>query len=53
LVRDTLGDADPENDRLSYLWLLNNSRPAWWQRVAAALPFFYGRAGTICLPGRW
>jgi hypothetical protein len=44
VLRDTLGDADPENDRLTYVWLLNNARPAWWQRIAAATPFFYHRA---------
>jgi hypothetical protein len=46
VLRDTLGDDDPENDRLTYVWLLSNSRPAWWQRAAAAMPFFYHRAGS-------
>src|SRR5262249_33446865 len=45
MLRDTLGDAAPENDKLRYVWLLNNARPTWWQRLAAATPFFYHRAG--------
>jgi len=40
-----MGDGDPENDRLPYVWLPNNARPAWWQRAAAAMPFLYGSAG--------
>src|SRR5580704_15126343 len=46
VLRDTLGDANPENDRIRYVWLLNNARPGWWQQAAAALPFFYSRAAS-------
>jgi len=43
VVRDTLGDANPENDRLRYVWMLTYTSPTWRQRVAAAVPFFYKR----------
>ncbi|HEX8774807.1 MAG TPA: hypothetical protein VF735_14640 [Pyrinomonadaceae bacterium] len=46
VLRDTLGDADTENDRLRYLWMLTYTRPSLTQRLAAALPFFYNRAGN-------
>src|SRR5215207_7568673 len=45
LLRDTLGDADPENDRLRHVWMLTYTRPSAMQRVAAAIPFLYGRVG--------
>lgn len=41
LVRDTLGDKNPENDRLRYLWMLTYTRPSLWQRLAGAVPFLY------------
>ncbi len=43
VLRDTLGDADPENDRLTSVWLLTYSRPDLKQRVLSATPFFYWR----------
>jgi hypothetical protein len=43
VLRDTLGDASPDNDRLRYIWVLNYSRPNLVQRAAAAIPFFYYR----------
>lgn len=46
ILRDTLGDSDPENDRLRYLWPLTYTRPGLGQRVAAAVPFFYTRASN-------
>lgn len=45
VLRDTLGDADPENDRLRYVWMLTYTRPTALQRVASAVPFLYGRVG--------
>lgn len=45
VLRDTLGDADPENDRLRYVWVLTAPRPTLLQRAAAATPFYYWRAG--------
>ncbi len=46
MLRDTWGDANSENDRIRYVWLLDNARPGWWQQAAAALPFFYSRAAS-------
>ncbi len=45
ILRDTLGDEDSDNDRLSYIWLLSYSRLAIGQRMLAAIPFFYWRVG--------
>ena len=45
ILRDTLGDADPENDRLRHVWMLTYTRPTAMQRVASAVPFLYGRVG--------
>lgn len=46
ILRDTLGDEAPENDRLRYVWMLTYTRPGTWQRVASAVPFLYGRVGN-------
>jgi hypothetical protein len=46
ILRDTLGDSDPENDRLRYVWMLTYTRPSFTQRIAAAVPFLYNRAGN-------
>jgi hypothetical protein len=46
ILRDTLGDADPENDRLRHVWMLTYTRPTALQRVASAIPFLYGRVGS-------
>jgi hypothetical protein len=43
VLRDTLGDDDPANDRLRYIWVLTSARPSVLQHAAAALPFFYWR----------
>lgn len=43
VLRDTLGNSSPENDRLTYLWLLTYERPDLAQRVLSAVPFFYWR----------
>ena len=45
ILRDTLGDDDPENDRLRHVWMLTYTRPTAWQRAASAVPFLYGRVG--------
>lgn len=45
ILRDTLGDSDPANDRLRYVWTLTSASPTLLQRAAAAIPFFYGRTG--------
>ena len=46
ILRDTLGDQDPENDRLRYVWVLAATRPSLTQRVASAIPFASFRFGT-------
>lgn len=43
VLRDTLGDKNPDNDRLRYVWVLNSTRPTLLQRGAASIPFFYFR----------
>jgi len=46
ILRDTLGDDMPENNRLRYVWPLTYTRPTTKQRLAAAIPFFYARVGN-------
>lgn len=46
LLRDTLGDNNPENDRLRYLWMLTYTKPTIWQKFASAVPFLYTRVGS-------
>ncbi|MEQ1887072.1 MAG: hypothetical protein ABL967_18565 [Bryobacteraceae bacterium] len=46
VLRDTLGDSDPGNDQLRYVWVLTAPRPTLLQRAAAATPFYYWRAGA-------
>src|SRR5215813_2182921 len=46
VLRDTLGDAQPENDRLRYIWSLTYTRPTVWQRVSGAVPFLYTHVGN-------
>src|ERR671910_872634 len=46
ILRDTLGDNNPENNRLRYVWPLTYTHPTTKQRLAAAIPFFYTRVGN-------
>jgi hypothetical protein len=46
VVRDTLGDDNPENDRLRYVWMLTYTKPSFGQRLASAVPFLYNRVGN-------
>ena len=46
ILRDTLGDNNPENNRLRYVWPLTYTRPTIKQRLAASIPFFYARIGN-------
>lgn len=46
VLRDTMGDENPENDRLRYLWMLTYASPSFSQRAAAFVPFLYNRAGN-------
>jgi len=43
VLRDTLRDNDPENDRLRYIWVLTSARATVLQHAAAFVPFFYWR----------
>ena len=52
LLRDTLGDDEPENDRLRYVWDLSYAHPAWRQRIASSIPFFYFHLGGQTRPCR-
>ncbi len=45
VLRDSLGDADSNNDRLRYVWILTSTHPTPLQRAASALSFFWFRAG--------
>jgi hypothetical protein len=46
VVRDTLGDNNPENDRLRYVWMLTYTKPTFTKRIAAAIPFLYQSVGN-------
>jgi hypothetical protein len=46
VLRDNMGDEDPENDRLRYVWMLTYTHPSLKQRIAAAIPFFYAKVGN-------
>jgi hypothetical protein len=46
VLRDTLGDLSPENDRLRYVWPLTYTRPTLGQRLLGAVPFLYSRVGN-------
>src|SRR5262249_40323180 len=37
----TLGDDDPSNDQLRYVWVFSYCPPSVAQRILAAIPFFY------------
>lgn len=46
VLRDTLGDEIPENDRLRYVWLLSYAKPSFAQKFASGVPFLYNRVGN-------
>lgn len=46
VVRDTLSDNHPDNDRLRYVWMLTYTRPNLMKRIASAIPFFYQHVGN-------
>lgn len=46
VVRDTLSDDDPENDRLRYVWMLTYTQPTMMKRIASAIPFLYQHVGN-------
>lgn len=43
ILRDTLGDKEPSNDRLRYIWTLTSASPSLLQRAVGAVPFYYWR----------
>ena len=43
VMRDTLGDDRPENDRLRYVWVHSYTRASFWQKAAAFVPGLYTR----------
>lgn len=43
ILRDTLGDENPANDRLRYVWLHTYTRASFAQKAAAVVPFLYTR----------
>ncbi len=43
VLRDTLGDEIPENDRLRYVWMLSYAEPSFAQKFASGVPFLYRR----------
>lgn len=45
VLRDTLGDDNPDNDRVASIWLLTYSRPNVGRKLLSAVPFFFWRAG--------
>jgi hypothetical protein len=46
ILRDTLDDADAENDQLRYVWVHGYTTPSAGQRIASAIPFLNRRAGN-------
>lgn len=52
VLRDTLGDADKENDRLRYIWMLTYTKPTLKQKMAAAVPFLYTKVGNKSAAGK-
>jgi hypothetical protein len=46
VLRDNLGDSNPLNDRLRYVWVLSSASPTVLQRAASALPFYYWHANV-------
>jgi hypothetical protein len=51
VLKDTLNDSDPSNDRIRQVWVFTYSQPSVWQRIAGGIPFLYHRAGLDQAPG--
>lgn len=43
VLRDTLGDEIPENDRLRYVWMHTFTKASLSQKISAFVPFLYTR----------
>lgn len=52
ILRDTLGDEEPANDRLRYVWMHTYANPRAGQRAASAVPFLYTRVANNKGDGR-
>jgi hypothetical protein len=46
VLRDSLGNGNPDDDRLRYVWLLTYRAPSVKQRVLSAVPFLYWSVGA-------
>ncbi len=46
VLRDTLGDSDPTNDRVLDIWLLGYANPGIGKKLLSAVPFFYWSPGA-------
>jgi hypothetical protein len=51
ILKDTLNDSDPSNDRIRQVWVFTYCQPSVWQRMAGGIPFLYHRAGLGQEPG--
>lgn len=51
ILKDTLDDSDPANDRVRQVWVFTYSQPSIWQRIAGGVPFLYHPAGLDRGPG--
>jgi hypothetical protein len=51
VLKDTLHDSDPNNDRIRQVWVFTYSQPSIRQRIAGGIPFLYHRAGLDRGPG--
>ncbi len=52
ILNDTLGDDDPANDQLRYVWVFTYCPPSLKQKVLACIPFYYVRSSTrVAKPG--
>ncbi len=49
-LKDTMGDNDPDNDRIRQVWLLANKRQSWPRQILAAVPFLYTRLPSSAPP---
>ncbi len=52
VLRDTLGDNDPKNDRLLTIWLFTDPRPSNGRRILSAVPFYYRRDDDANAPAK-
>ncbi len=46
VLKDTLGDSNPDNDILRYVWMHSFTRPSIRQRAEAFVPFLYSGASN-------